>query len=70
MLLAAESLGIGTLWICDILCAYPLIRDWLARDEEMVTAVSLGYPEGAPPARPRTPWQDVTVWRETEQAGN
>jgi nitroreductase len=66
MLLAAEDLGLGSLWICDILYAYPLIRDWLGRREEMVTAVSLGYPDEAPPARPRTPWQEITEWREQE----
>ncbi len=66
MLLAAEDLGLGSLWICDILYAYPLIRDWLGRREEMVTAVSLGYADETPPARPRTPWQEVTEWREKE----
>lgn len=66
MLLAAEDAGLGTLWICDILFAYSLIRDWLGRDEEMVTAVSIGYAEGNPEARPRTPWQEITEWREAE----
>ena len=66
MLLAAEDLGLGTLWICDILYGYPLIRDWLGREQELVTAVSLGYPDESPPARPRTPWQHVTEWRERE----
>jgi nitroreductase len=66
MLLAAEDAGLGTLWICDILFAYSLIRDWLGRDEEMVTAVSIGYAEGYPEARPRTPWQEITEWREAE----
>ncbi len=64
MLLAAEDLGLGTLWICDILYAYSLIRDWLGRDEELVTAVSLGYTDGSPAARPRTAWQEITEWRE------
>jgi nitroreductase len=66
MLLAAEDLGLGSLWICDILYAYTAIRDWLGRQEEMVTAVSLGYPDEAPPARPRTSWQEITEWREKE----
>jgi nitroreductase len=66
MLLAAEDLGLGTLWICDILFAYPLIRDWLGRKEEMVTAVSLGYADEAPQPRPRTPWQEITSWRDGE----
>jgi len=65
MLLAAEDLGLGTLWICDILYAYPLIREWLNRDDELVTAVSIGHPDISPDARPRTPWQEISEWRET-----
>jgi len=66
MLLAAVDLGLGSLWICDILYAYPLIRDWLGCRLEMVTAVSLGYPDEAPPPRPRTPWQQITEWKDRE----
>ena len=66
MLLTAEDLGLGSLWICDILFGYPLIRDWLGRKDEMVTAVSLGYADETPPARPRTPWQEITEWRNQE----
>jgi nitroreductase len=66
LLLAAEDLGLGTLWICDILAAYPTIREWLGRKDELVTAVSLGYADEAPAARPRTPWQEVTTFREGE----
>ncbi len=63
MLLAAEDAGLGTLWICDILHAYSPIREWLGRDEELVTAVSLGFADISPPPRPRTPWQEITEWR-------
>ena len=66
MLLAAQDLGLGSLWICDVLYAYPAIREWLGRKEELVTAVSLGYADESPAARPRTPWQELTVWREEE----
>lgn len=66
MLLAAEGLGLGSLWICDVLFAYPAIREWLGRREELVTAVSMGYADESPAARPRTPWQELTVWREEE----
>jgi nitroreductase len=66
MLLAAEDLGLGTLWICDVLFAYPLIRDWLGRRDELVAAVSLGWADESPAARPRTPWAGLTEWREAE----
>ena len=66
LLLAGEDLGLGTLWVCDILYAYPLIREWLGREEELVTAVCIGYPDESPEARPRTAWQEITQWREAE----
>jgi nitroreductase len=64
LLLAGTGLGLGTLWVCDILYAYPLIREWLGREEELVTAVCVGYPDESPEARPRTAWREVTQWRE------
>ena len=39
--------------------------DWMplgAADEQLIAAVSLGYPAESPPARPRTPWQEITTW--------
>jgi len=62
MLLAAEELGVGSLWICDVFYAYNELREWLGRKEQMVAAVSLGYADEAPEARPRRPWQEVTTW--------
>ena len=64
MLLAAEELGLGSLWIADVLYAYNEIREWVGRREELVAAVTLGYPNEAPGPRPRKPWQEVTEWRE------
>jgi nitroreductase len=66
MLLAAQDLGLGTLWICDVLYAYTAIREWLGRREELVAAVSIGYPAEAPAARLRKPWQELTEWRERD----
>jgi nitroreductase len=64
MLLAAEALGLGTLWICDVFYAYDGLRRWLGRNDQMVAAVSIGYADEAPSARPRTPWQDLTTWHD------
>jgi len=63
MLLAAEAVGLGTLWICDIFVAEEEISSWLGRTDELVAAVAIGYPDEAPPPRPRKPWQEVTEWR-------
>ena len=62
MLLAAHELGLGTLWICDVFYAYGGLREWLGRKDQMVAAVSIGYADEAPEARPRKPWQEVTEW--------
>jgi len=64
MLLAAQSLGLGTLWICDVFYAYDELREWLGRKDQMIAAVAIGYADEAPPARPRRPWQEVTSWVE------
>ncbi len=62
MLLAAQDLGLGTLWICDIFYAYEELRSWLGRTDQMIAAVSIGYADEAPGPRPRKPWREVTSW--------
>ena len=63
MLLAAQDLGIGSLWICDVLYAYDELGQWLGEQSEMIAAVSLGYPDESPAARPRKPVSEVTRFR-------
>ena len=62
MLLAAQELGIGTLWICDVFYAYDELCAWLGQTHEMIAAVSLGYPDEHPDARRRKSVDEVTVW--------
>jgi nitroreductase len=62
MLLASQELGIGTLWICDVFYAYGELCAWLGQTHEMIAAVSLGYPDEQPKARPRRPVDEVTEW--------
>jgi nitroreductase len=62
MLLAAQDLGIGTLWICDVFYAYDELCTWLGQAHQMIAAVSLGYPDEQPGARPRKPVSQVTEW--------
>jgi nitroreductase len=63
MLLRAQELGIGSLWICDTFSAYRELCSWLGRDSLLVAAVSLGYPAESPAARPRLPLFDLVEWR-------
>lgn len=63
MLLAATSLGYGTLWICDIFYPYEEVAEWLGTSQQVVAAVSFGVPAQAPGARPRRPLEDIVEWR-------
>jgi nitroreductase len=59
MLLAAQDLGIGSLWICDVLYAYEEVCDWLGEQGELIAAVAFGYSNETPAARPRKPLAEV-----------
>jgi nitroreductase len=63
MLLRAQELGVGSLWICDTFSAYGELCAWLGRDSLLVAAVSLGYADEAPTARPRLPLDKLVEWR-------
>jgi nitroreductase len=60
--LSAHALGLGSLWICDVLFAYEELSAWLGQDTEMVAAVSLGYPADNPVIFSRKPLDNVTLW--------
>jgi F420 biosynthesis protein FbiB-like protein len=59
MLLAAQGLGIGSLWMCDVFYAYEEIGAWLGEGGEMIAAVALGYADESPSARPRKPYEEI-----------
>ena len=63
MLLRAQEMGIGSLWICDTFYAYEELCAWLGRGGLLVAAMALGYPDEAPAARPRLPLKDLVQWR-------
>ena len=62
MVLAAQDLGIGSLWICDVFEAYEELRQWLGEEGQMIAAVSFGYADERPAARPRKPIKQVARW--------
>jgi nitroreductase len=59
MLLAATDLGLGSLWICDVFIAYVELCKWLGEKGELIAAVSFGYADESPAARPRKPMSEV-----------
>ncbi len=62
MLLAAQDLGLGSLWIGDVLYAYEELCDWLGEQGALIAAVSFGYADESPAARPRRPFGEVVRW--------
>lgn len=62
MLLAAISLGLGSLWICDVFYAIDELGGWLGETHQLIAAVALGYPAESPDARPRKPLEEVVEW--------
>lgn len=66
MILSATDLGLGSLWICDIYFAYEQLTGWLNTDDQLVAAISLGYPAEKPFPRPRKNIADLIEWREQE----
>ncbi len=63
MALAAASLGLGSLWICDIFFAYEELSRWLGAGGKLMAALALGYPAEQPSARPRKPFSQVFQWK-------
>jgi nitroreductase len=59
MLLAAQDLGVGSLWICDVFYAYQALSDWLGEKGQMIAAVSFGYPAESPAARLRKSYSEL-----------
>jgi nitroreductase len=59
MLLAAQEVGLGSLWICDVFYTYEELSDWLGEAGEMIAAVALGYAAENPGARLRKPISEV-----------
>jgi nitroreductase len=62
MLLAATELGLGSLWIADVWEAYPELSAWLETDDQLVAAISFGYPNVSPSMPRRKPMEDVVRW--------
>lgn len=62
MLLRAHELGLGSLWICDVFYGEQAINELLGRSDELVAAVSLGFADETPAARPRKSLPELSTW--------
>jgi len=64
MLLRATELNIGSLWIADTFFAYRELCAWLGEDSLLLAAVTFGYADESPEARPRRALDRMVEWRE------
>lgn len=62
MLLAAQEFGLGTLWIGYVFLAAKDICRYVGKNEQLIAAVAVGYPNESPPPRPRKQLSEVTKW--------
>ncbi|WP_026893131.1 nitroreductase family protein [Lacrimispora aerotolerans] len=64
MILTATELGLGSLWICDTYFAYDELQTYLNTEGELIAALTIGYADEAPNARPRKSMDEVVEWRD------
>ncbi len=64
MILTATEMGLGTLWIANTCFAYDDLMEVIQSEGQLIGAVTVGYPEEQPIARPRKKFEDVIEYRE------
>lgn len=62
MLLRAQQLGVGSLWIGNTCFAYKELTDYIGKSGQLIGAVALGYPDESPDARPRKKLKDIVEY--------
>lgn len=62
LLLAATELGLGSLWVADVWEAYSELNEWLETDQQLVSAILLGWADQAPAVPRRKPMSEVVRW--------
>ncbi|MDU7339064.1 MAG: nitroreductase family protein [Clostridium sp.] len=63
MLLAAQELGLGSLWVCNTFFAYTELSQWIGSSVQLAAALALGYADEEPMPRPRKKLADVVTYR-------
>ncbi|MHA1842214.1 MAG: nitroreductase family protein [Candidatus Heimdallarchaeota archaeon] len=64
MLLKAEEMGIGSLWICDILYIEKPVMKYHNTDEQLLATVTFGYSSKTPQGPKKKPVKELTTWHE------
>ena len=63
ILLKAEELGLGTLWIANTCFAYKELTAYLDTTKQLIGAIALGYADEKPSQRPRKNINDIVEYR-------
>lgn len=63
ILLAAEEVGLGALWIANTCFAYRELTDYLNTDKQLACAIAIGYANEKPDKRPRKPLKEIVEYR-------
>lgn len=63
MLLQAQELGLGTLWVANTCFAYEELSALLAIQGQLIGAVALGYADECPDMRPRKGQKEVAEFK-------
>ena len=63
MLLTAENLGLGTLWIANTCFAYTELMEYLKINGQLVGAVAAGYADEKPMQRPCKEVEEIAEYR-------
>lgn len=63
MLLMAEDLGLGALWIANTCFAYKELTSFLNTKEQLTCAIAIGYADESPKQRPRKDLGDIVEYR-------
>ena len=64
MLLKAYDLGLGSLWICDILYIDEEVNTYLKTDMQLLATIAFGYADSDPKDIRKLTVDDVTTWHE------
>ena len=63
MLLEAENLGIGTLWVANTCFAYPELQSYINTSFQLIGAIALDYSLEKPNQRPRKALEEIIEYR-------
>ena len=63
MILAAEDMGLGSLWIANTCFAYSELTAYLETDKQLVGAIAIGYANENPIQRPRKCLEEIAELR-------